>query len=384
MTPNAPTATPARALHILEPTLTSNVGHCHSLVSALAAAAARRLPAEAITVWGGRAADGLWAGPGRFVPHFGRRLRRWQGWLLLRRLLRAPAGDGTRVLIATAGTTDLWLADRAAGAPLPPDRLFAFVHWLNAKAGKAQRLSAIARRQPGLQILAPTPSVAEFFAGCGFATRQVPYPVDTPAPAAAAAATGFRHLLVPGSPRIDKGFGHVVALVDELARRGSPWPVVVQTALEDRQRDNPELAALLARLAAIAHPPLRRIAQPLDAAAYAALFDGAVVLQPYRAEDFRDRVSGVTLDALAAGAPVVVTAGTWMARLAERWQAGVAAADLSPAGLVAAIETVLADHARLADNARRAAAAVRAEHSAQPLIDAVLGLAPAADAVPPP
>jgi nucleoside-diphosphate-sugar epimerase len=36
---------------------------------------------------------------------------------------------------------------------------------------------------------------------------------------------------------------------------------------------------------------------------YAALFDGAIYLQPYDKDDFRDRSSGVTLDALAHAAP---------------------------------------------------------------------------------
>ena len=47
------------------------------------------------------------------------------------------------------------------------------------------------------------------------------------------------------------------------------------------------------------------------------MFDGAIVLQPYCREDFEDQISGVTLDAFSAGAPVIATAGTWMARAAR-------------------------------------------------------------------
>ncbi len=367
-------SSPGRHLHIIEPTLIDTTGHCYSLVHALAGAAAQRLPSTAITIWAGRGADTGWDGPGRLVPHFTRRLRRLQTWLLLRRLLRRPETDPLRVLIATAGTTDLWLADRAAGATLPAGRLCAFVHWLNAKTGKASLLSAIARRRSSMRILAPTASVAGFFAECGFDAQFVPYPLaPTAASATDRAPAPFRHLLVPGGARLDKGFDHVVALVAELSRRGATLPVVVQTSVEQRQRGNPELAALLAQLLALGYPHLQAIDQALDAAAYEALFDGAIVIQPYRADDFRDRVSGVTLDALAAAAPVVVTAGTWMDRLVSQWQAGAAVDDRSPASLLAAIERVRADYARLAGNARRAAAAVRSEHSAQRLVDAVLG-----------
>ncbi|HQT98732.1 MAG TPA: hypothetical protein PK416_12800, partial [Thermodesulfobacteriota bacterium] len=69
------------------------------------------------------------------------------------------------------------------------------------------------------------------------------------------------------------------------------------------------------------------------------MFDGAIVLQPYAREDFEDRVSGVTLDAFSAGAPVIATSGTWMARAADRFGAGAAVPDLSPLALLSAVET---------------------------------------------
>ena len=159
----APTAD---ALHIVEPTLAGPAGHCHSLVRALAAAA----DGCDVTIWADRDAA-AWDGAGRLVPHFHRRWRRSQGLLLYRRLLRSPG----RILVATAGSADLvvaaWAAKRGAVAS---HRMHFFVHWLGAKAGKADLLAKIARRQPNFEILAPTAAVAEFFAGCGFRATQVP------------------------------------------------------------------------------------------------------------------------------------------------------------------------------------------------------------------
>ena len=358
-------------LHIIEPTLVDSAGHCLSLVHALAQAAVQ-IDADAdLTIWAGQgAAASLWSGPGRFVPHFERRWRKAQAWALYRRLLRGPG----RLLVSTAGSIDLLMADWAATGRIAPHTFHAFVHWLNPKPGRERRLAALARRQPDLEVLVPTAAVAEVFRRCGFRTTQVPYPLPVEGPTAAQAGqvTPFRTLLVAGGARIDKGIDRVADLVDALSGLGRRWPIVVQSSFESRQGDDAALARQLERLRSARAEDLVLRDDTPDAAAYRAMFEGAVVLQPYRAEDFRDRVSGVTLDALAAAAPVVVTAGTWMARLVERFGAGVATDDLSPAGLARAIDTVLADHAGFSRRALEASTTLRREHSAVALMSAVM------------
>jgi hypothetical protein len=354
-------------LHIVEPALRDDAGHCHSLVRALAGAAEER--AE-ITVWADRRAGSLWRGPGRLQPLFRRRWRHWQSLWLLRRLLREPG----RVLIATAGSTSFAIAALAARGRIPPDKLFLFVHWLGAKGSKARWLASIARRQPNLEVLAPTRSVGAFFESCGFRTTVVGYPLEAAAAVDvdASPTPAFRSLLVPGGARLDKGFSAIVDLVAEMQRRGLSVPILVQTSQEAGKAPDAALAAEIARLhhTGYAALSLREAATGPDA--WRAMFAGALVVQPYRAADFADRVSGVTLDALAAGAPLVVTEGTWMARLVHRHEAGVATADLSGPGLWRAVETVLARYPHFATNARRASPLVAAEHGAQRLLDAVL------------
>ena len=357
-------------LHIIEPTLTGDAGHCHSLIRALAGAAAQPSHAAdtALTVWAGRNAASFWRGPGRLEPIFQRRWRRLQAFVLIRRLLRQPG----RILVTTAGSADLVSADWAAQGVIPPRKLFLFVHWLNSKPAKARRLAAIARRQPNIEILAPSASVAEFFSACGFHATVVPYPLEDQTVSASTGTPVFKQVLVAGAARLDKGFGQIVDLVVEMQSRGLQWPVTVQTSVEPRHQHDLALATQLARLRAAGYGGLRMLGQAMDHAAYRALFDGAIVVQPYRQADFQDRVSGVTLDALGAGCPVVVTAGTWAARLVQRFDAGVATEDLSAGGLLKAVTRVHHDYARFAVQARLAAASVRAEHSAQGLIDVVL------------
>ena len=358
----------ATPIHIVEPRLVDDVGHCLSLVRALAGAASVAGAGERLTIWGGVGSAAFWRGPGELRPIFDRRFRRLQTLQLLRRLLREPG----RILIATAGTTDLVLATiAAAGRTIAPHRLHLFVHWVGAKANKTKLLEAIARRQPNLRIFGPTPAVVELFARCGFQATLAPYPVEASA-AAPSEAEPFRHLLVAGGARMDKGLDRVVALVDEMQARGLAFPITIQTSAEAQHARDAEVAALLDRLRHSNYSALVLRSEALAPDAYRALFRGAIVIQPYRAADFADRVSGVTLDALGAGAPVVATAGTWMARLIDAHGAGIAVDNLGPASLLDAIETVRADYPAFAARARLASTQLREAHSARALIDALL------------
>lgn len=356
----------APSVEIVEPTLADETGHCHSFLETLLRAAP---DPSRFRVWASRAAavPRLEATGARIERFFHRRIRRPQEWLLLRRLLRGPG----RVFVATAGRTDLLLLDLAAGGPLPPSRAYAYVHWVRPSPGKLAFFRRLARRQPELVLLAPTPTVADVFARCGFArSAVVPYPTASPA-AVAQGPAPFRHLLFAGAAREDKGFSHVVALIERLAAQGADLPVTLQTSTEAHDRRDAATRAALARLAAIRYPPLRACPETLERAAYAELFRGAVCVQPYDPREFADRVSGVTLDALQAGAPVVATPGTWIARVVERFGAGVVAASPAPEHLHEAVERVRGDHARYQEQALRAGHALRAEHDGRHLLEAL-------------
>lgn len=363
-------------LHIIEPLLHSEVGHCMSLVRALTQSAAR-LNASDVHVWCAKdAAVMAWTCPATRQAYFSRRWRRFQALGLYARLLRQPG----QLLLSTASSTDLisldWVARWTGLGVLPTNKVSLFVHWLNVKPGKARWFSAIARRQPHIQILAPTQTVAQFFADCGFSSRVVPYPMDRIADSHAeqhpAEAPAFRHLLVAGGARMDKGLGHIVELVRLMQQRQCPWPITVQASMEDRHQQDTVLADALKQLEDTAYPHLAMQNRTLDKAAYHELFKGAVVLQPYSAHDFRDRVSGVTLDAMAAGAPCVVTADTWMSRLLLHHKAGVAVSDLSAQALMDAITPLVNDYPVWASRASEASRQVQAAHSADALVSAVL------------
>jgi glycosyltransferase involved in cell wall biosynthesis len=164
----------------------------------------------------------------------------------------------------------------------------------------------------------------------------------------------------------------VVDFVLFLAGTGSEIPFTVQASPEHYGKFDDGIPGELDRLRKSSATWLKILPETLGTTEYRAMFDGAIVLQPYSRDDFADRVSGVTLDAFSAGAPVVATAGTWMARMALRFGAGVALEGPSPASILSAVETVRAEYPRFRRNALAAGSALRKEHDARQLLEALL------------
>jgi len=358
-----------KRINIVEPTLSSEAGHCHSFVESVCSA--WRAGEAGITLFAGsRASLPRIEGMGvRVVPYFHRRIRRPETFLLYGKLLRGPG----RIFVPTAGRADLMLLSLAAGRSIPPGKAFLYFHWVGPEPSKREFFRKASRRQPGLTLMGPTETVVGVFRECGFRdVRVVPYP-GSPAYAEAAGAEGtFRHVLYAGAARRDKGFPAVVDFVRLLAEAGSGIPMVVQASSEHYGKVDDGIPAELGRLRKSSSARLTILPETLGATEYRAMFDGAIVLQPYSKDDFADRISGVTLDAFSAGAPVVATAGTWMARAALRFGAGVALEDRSPASILSAVEAVRAEYPRFRRNALEAGTALRKEHDARQLLEILL------------
>ena len=183
------------------------------------------------------------------------------------------------------------------------------------------------------------------FRSCGYANVVLlPYPA--PPPARDAEAVPFRRLLYAGAARQDKGFGIVVDLVQLLAAREETLPIAVQITAEYYGKSEATTRADIARLEGVRYPPLSLIRETPSPDEYAANFPGSICLQPYDRAEFRDRVSGVTLDALVHGCPIVATAGTWSADMIEPFGAGIALADPNAERLYGAAIHLRADYAR--------------------------------------
>ena len=362
-------------IHVIEPTLCDQTGHCHSFVGSLQAANTGVSPLH-LELWCGRGSASLFAESATFRTHpvFFQALRKPQAFFLFRRLLRTP----DKLFLSTATRLGLLLLHWAAKGTIPPNKVFLYFHWLRLSERKRRFLEKIAVRQPNLVILTPSLEVLTLLTSCGFRNGQVvPYPVTPLAiPTVIPSATvlpAFRHLLVAGAARMDKGFSHIVRFVEHLQNHGETIPIVIQASPPHNGRLEPGVRAAVARLVAIGYPHLQLIKSTQTTEEYHALFHGAISIQPYDRTEFAgDRVSGVTLDSLLAGCPVVVTDGTLMARQAERFGAGIAVDSADPETLWTAAQKIRADYATFQARALATGSTLQQENSAKHLLS-ILG-----------
>lgn len=355
-------------IELVEPTFEGESGHCRDFIASLCRASVGS--GFALRVFAGKGArlPEIEGADCEVVRHFSRRLRRVQAFFLYRRLLR---GQG-RILVATAGRTDMILLDHASRGEIPPSKAFLYFHWVRPSPGKLEFFRKIAGRHPAMVLMGPTPGVTDVFRKCGFRdVRTVPYPITAASSPPGEREADFRHILYAGAARPDKGFGRVVDLVRWLDGRGETIPVAVQASPDHYEKYGEGIRNDLERLRKAPPSWLRTFPDTLGAKEYRKIFDGAIVLQPYARGDFADRISGVTLDAFSAGAPVIATTGTWMARVANRFAAGVAVQDLSPPALLSAVETIRTDYSRYHRNAMEAGRILQEEHSARHLLEAL-------------
>lgn len=351
----------AERVRVVEPTLESRAGHAHSFLASLVGAA----PEIPFEVWSGVGAGEILTGAAhvRVRRYFRRRVRRVQELFLLRRLGRGPG----RIFLPTASTTDLVILALAKCR-----RAHLFFHWLRPDPGRMGRLRRLSGRLPDVSLLAPTEGIAARLREAGFRRiRVVPYPLPVYA-RPPAGPRPFRHLLYAGAARRDKGFHRVVDVVEELVRLGSDLPVTIQASAKHFGKTDAPIVGDLERLGRVRYPALKVLTETLTTEEYRGLFPGAITLQLYDAEEFSERVSVVTIDAMTAGSPVIAPAGSWMGRVVERFGAGIVLERLDPAFVLEAARRIRLDYAGFSRRALRGGAVLCEEHSPRRLADAVL------------
>jgi hypothetical protein len=349
-------------LEIVEPTLVSEAGHCAALFASLRAAA----PTLPYRLWIDRQAQ-LPRIEQQSVPlqrFFSRRWRRMQALWLYRRLLRS----GAPILVPTATWFDLRALDLVARGRIAPQRAFLYFHKWRASARRAAALGQLARRQPDLALFGTSEAIVQALRGAGFAHVAQVIPILN-ADLAPQPAASFRALLSAGAARSDKGFAQVVDLVEHLAAIGSSLPIVVQASGDHYGRFDEHTRADLQRLRHTGYPHLTLLTETLDARRYQDLFAGAICVQPYRREDYADKMSAVTFDALRGGAPIVTVAGTTMAAIARDSGAGLVVDQPTPPALLQACLTVQQQYPRYSQRARLASAAHSPESAWRPLVE---------------
>jgi heptosyltransferase III len=353
-----------KRLHIVEPGLVSAAGHSYELTKSLVHAWMSRSDAAPASIWLGRTFSNelqkeAWRHPRiELHRHFHHSYRKLQSLLLYRQ----QWVDDAVIVLPTARLLDmllLWVARPA----YPLAQVVVYLHWIKEKPWRLKLIQWLLNRMPELRILTTTEHLYGLLQAVGIErVAHQPYPLTASldGPETKLDAQKFRHLLYAGAAREDKGFPLVVDLLEALAQQGRLPPAVIQVNGEKSVDPGPDMSESVARLRALAatHPQIDIIEEALSSAEYQSLFQGAIVLQLYDPVAFRNRVSGVTLDALAAGAIPLACQGTWSAALLENQGAGAVLEDRQPTeSALALIERLR--HEFAAESARSRSAHVR-------------------------
>ncbi|MFA7061411.1 MAG: hypothetical protein WC156_11410 [Pedobacter sp.] len=349
----------AENLNIIEPTLTSEAGHCYSFISSLAHAA----NSTQLTLWCDRSADITLAANVQTKRYFLRKIRRLQSLWLYRKLLGTPE----RIFISTASRTDLILLDIASSGRIAANKVYVYIHWFKPSQRKLIQLAKLARRQPEIVIFTPTDSVGKEFECAGFKhVRLVPYPI-TPLNnnISESGSHAFKYLLFAGAARQDKGFSAVVDLVQLLESKGTAIPVTLQTSAEHYEKYDEVTRSDIGRLERCDYLHVKRVSETLPQDSYLDLFAGAICLQLYSQKDFADRISGVTLDALSMGSPVVTLSGTWIARVVSEFDAGLVLESSAPDRVLDAVTRIMSHYEQYRSRALEAGRELQKRNSAE-------------------
>lgn len=175
-------------------------------------------------------------------------------------------------------------------------------------------------------------------------------------------------LVYLGNARTEKGFHLLAAAMDELRDthlRSGRIRLIAQ-ANSPSSLDQELILSARRRLSSYTDEQVQLVDAQLSIADFQdLLFSADIVLLPYDAQLYRRRSSGILVQAMVAGKPVVVPADSWLAS-----EAGPAVStQFSPSvPLSAAIAEAVETFAERSAMAQRGAAQARVKHSAEALV----------------
>lgn len=179
-------------------------------------------------------------------------------------------------------------------------------------------------------------------------------------------ANGVVHVVSPVQAQNAKGFPELVALAERFSGRLERGELRL-TARWPAAGTAPGMVRMAERLE---KQGVRLIRDSMTDEGFAELIASAdVALIPYQVRPFRTRTSGVTVDALLAGKPVVAIRGTWSGDLIERYGAGLTYSEGNVAEMEGALSQVISHRDAYRRRLAEMKSAVEAEHAPQRLIE---------------
>lgn len=346
-----------RELHIIEPTLENQGGHCHSYLHSLIQANADF--SYNIHLWLNRRGQHLYPGTSiRLHPYFQRRWQKLQKFFCLRFLVRSCK----TIFIPTAGRIDLIYLDWILKDKEYKEKLFLHFHQFKINEKKLILLKKIAKKHPGFIIMASTLKLLAIFQRSGFKyCEHAPCPTYR-LPLFPFERCSFKKVIYAGTARTDKGFPEVIAFLGYLMKKEKNLPVELQISLPSCGRYDDKSKRALRCLKGISLPKLVIRECVLDQMDYQRLFIGGISLLIYDKMSYQAKFSGVALDALYAGCPIITVSDTWMSGVVQRFQAGIVVTDRSPECIYQALILIRRWYSHFQENAKRAGEILSREH----------------------
>ncbi len=160
------------------------------------------------------------------------------------------------------------------------------------------------------------------------------------------------NVLFPGLPRHEKGYTLTLEAVDYLSAARQEISSSIRHVSWQGTPDN------LKTLPEEINKHCHLIEGDLDEENFKAMFrEHDVVVLPYDSTSFKNRTSGLLIDAIYAGLPAVVLQGTWLGRIVEEYGCGVVIEDLSPENIYQGLLEIKKNYSDYAVEALKASTA---------------------------
>ena len=294
---------------------------------------------------------------------------------LLEILSTTGLGPGDHVFIHTVGEAEfLGLIEVLAESPAPTPLLHVVLRYDGTSACR-EAFSKLPLVPARLRFWTDTEALAAQYRDLGcpeIGVLPIPHGLDA-LPVRTRPAERILTLAYLGEARGDKGFhllpGLVEALADDYLATGRVRFLI--QANYGFSREEALMAQAKVRLARFPDSWVHLIEAPLDVAAFAqALLSTDLLLLPYDPDTYRRRSSGLLVQAMVAGIPTVVPAGTWLAAEAPE---GACAEFADSASLIDTVRRALDNYDELAPTAVKATVETRHKHDVDTMIRLILG-----------
>tara|TARA_R110000868_G_scaffold380784_1_gene646841 strand:+ start:14241 stop:15341 length:1101 start_codon:yes stop_codon:yes gene_type:complete len=351
-------------INIIDPTCNDHTGHCYGYDEAITKAASANT--WQFTLWLGRKAKQL-SFTNKKVnvkAHFCYKIRKLQLYWVYRKLVR----DQAAIFVPTATSIDILLLSYLLARHTYTRKIVLHFHQFNKKPRKIAWLKKVAKvHSEKLVVITTTDRLAKQWAELGFQqVENIPCPVATVAKIVETPTSKPITFLYAGAARAGKGFLQVVNWLQQLAQQTSWQPMVhIQSSATHSGKYDDISQGALKTLRQLDYPNLTQEEHSLTPQEYELQFQRAICLLLYDKHSYHDKFSGICLDALLLGAPVITVQGTWMGDMIERFDAGLALSELTADNIWQATQKVYVDYDYYRQQAIIASGVLRDEHDAK-------------------